>query len=53
MFGLEEATLSELAQKIEVVFHCGAAVNTVAPYSGIISLLPPFPPNLATSSEEG
>ena len=28
----------DLSQKIDVVFHCGAEVNSVAPYSGMLIL---------------
>jgi hypothetical protein len=35
LLGLTTDYFEELASKISAVFHCGAYVNSVAPYSGI------------------
>jgi len=36
-FGLDYGTYSELANRIDVIFHCGATVNFVLPYNKLYS----------------
>ena len=35
LFGLSEVQFTELAERLEVIYHCGAYVNLVYPYSAL------------------